>query len=1080
MPSIRPAPSRPFQGSLPLMLIAATLIARAPAVESALAVAVPRCEYRDRPLGIDTPAPRLSWELTATRRGERQSAYQVLVASTPALLDQDRGDLWDPGKVADQRTCQVEYAGKALASHQRCFWKVRAWDRDGRPSAWSAPAEWSMGLLTAAEWKAAWIGFDAAYDPPASEAADDARYALSGLDWVRCPAAATKPGVFTAALRKAVALPEGRIVKSAVLALYAHNSCAAAVNGTAIGEAVHWDRTARLDAAAALHAGGNVIALRLDQTDGLAPAVVGKLVVRFTSGDDLVVPVDASWKAAQQPADGWDRAGFADQAWAQAEALKGTPWKGPPALGDLARLPAPFLRTEFTLAQPARRATAYVTALGTYELHLNGQRVGRDELTPGWPDFRKRVPYQTYDVTALVRTGANALGAVLGDGWYASDLAHLARRNIYGGRPRLLAQLVIEQADGSVQTIVSDGGWKAAYGPIRHADLILGAELDQRLAMPGWDTAGFADQAWRPVVTGGNAPPIIQAAVTEPSRRHEELPALNVSEPRPGCWTFDLGQNMVGWVRLKVSGAAGQRITVRHAEMLNADGTIYTASLRSAPAADFYTLAGGGEEVLEPPFTFHGFRYVEVRGLTGKPALGAVTGIVVHSEMRRTGDFSCSSALVSQLYRNIIWGQKGNHLEIPTDCPQRDERMGWTGDTQFFAPTGAYNFDVAGFFTRWLTTICEDDQLPDGSFPHVVPDLMGSGGATAWGDAALLCTWNVYQVYSDTRVIAAHWPALDRYMTGFLAKHSKDGLTTVGGFGDWLNLGGGAAGPAIDTAYHAHLARIMAEMARAIGRTADAERYAALHETVKAAFARAFVQADGSLKDCSQTGYALAFTMDLLPAALRAQAAGQFVEQIKRFDWHLATGFIGTPRLLPGLHAAGRDDVAYRLLLQESFPSWLFQVKNGATTMWERWDGWTPEKGFQTIEMNSFNHYAFGAVAEYLYGGVGGIRAASPGYRTIVIAPAIQDGLDWAKTSFHSIQGPISTAWKRSGGKLDLEVEIPPGTTATVRIPGSAGKTVLEGGLPVEHADGVRVVGPDGDAVVFAVGSGRYAFSVGR
>ena len=566
----------------------------------------------------------------------------------------------------------------------------------------------------------------------------------------------------------------------------------------------------------------------------------------------------------------------------------------------------------------------------------------------------------------------------------------------------------------------------------------------------------------------------LQASVAEPSRIMEELPARSVSEPRPGCWTFDLGQNMVGWVRLKVRGAAGQRITLRHAEMINADGTIYTAALRSCPAADFYILSGQGEEVFEPFGTFHGFRYVEVRGLEAKPELSAVTGLVVHTPMRRTGNFACSNPLLNQLYSNIIWGQKGNYLEVPTDCPQRDERMGWTGDTQFFAPTAAYNFDVANFFTRWLQT-CEDNQLGDGSFPHVVPDIMGGSGATAWGDAALLCTYNIYRNYGDTRIVADRYACMERYMK-WLEGKTKNGISSVGGFGDWLNAGGGAKKEVMDTAYHAYLSRIMAEMAQAIGRHEDAVRYTQRSDEIKQAFAREFMLPDGSIKESSQTGYALAFSMDLLPAEMRDKAADKFVQEIERFKDHLATGFIGTPRLLPALSKADRDDVAYKLLLTDTYPSWLFPVKNGATTMWERWNGWTPERGFGDIGMNSFNHYSFGAVGEYLYGNVGGIQAGSPGYQTIIIRPVIGDGISWAKTSFASPYGSIATSWQLAGNVLSLDVTIPANTTATVWVPAQAAASVTESGNAIAPAGGVQFLRQENGAAVYAVGSGTYQF----
>ncbi len=1063
-----------------ILCVCGLAILGAAAVQAAT-VAEPRCEGRDDPVGIDVARPRLSWMIRSERRGERQAAYQIVVAASADALARDEGDLWDSGKVISAESYGVQYAGKPLASRTRCLWKVRIWDRDGQASAWGQPAHWSMGLLSRRDWKAEWIGYDAAYQPSPEQAKDDAVLNTRGLPWVHYPVGKAKPGVFGFSLRKRIEIPSDRRIRRAVVVLYAHNLCAVSVNQTPVGGSVWWEKTARIDVTEPLHPGKNLVELTVENTDFLPAAVVGQLVVQLVNGEDLEYVIDGTWRACQRPLGGLDEPEFN---WAFAEPSKDTPW-GTPALNDIPRVPAPYLRKDFKIQQPVKRADLYVTALGCYELHLNGQRVGQDELTPGWSEYRKRVYYQTYDVTKLLKSGENAIGAMLGDGWYASDLAFTGKRKNYGGDPRLLVQLVVQLADGSTQTIVSDGSWKAATGPIRHADLLLGCEYDARVRMDGWDRPGFDEHAWQPVNVGaGDAEKIaVQAAPAEALRRHEELPAVKVTQSRPGWYVFDLGQNMVGWTRLRIHGKPGQRITVRHGEMLNPDGTLYTINLRGATATDFFDLAGTGEETLEPRFTFHGFRYVEVQGLDYQPAPAAVTGIVVHTPMRLTGHFACSSPLVNQLFHNIIWGQKGNYFDIPTDCPQRDERMGWTGDTQFFAPTAAYNFDVQAFFTRWLVTMCEDSQHADGSYAHVSPDMGCGSGSTAWGDAALLCTYNTYRAYGDRRVVADHFSAMERYMQ-FVASRSKGFVPNIGGFGDWLNLGGTASREVIDTAYYAHLARIMSEMAEAIGRTDDARRYAALAGQVRTRFA-AFFQPDGSLAGCSQTGYALAFTMDLVPPGLREKAAAKYADEVKRFNWHLATGFIGTPRLLPGLHAAGRDDVAYKLLLQETYPSWLFQVKLGATTMWERWDGWTPDRGFQTIGMNSFNHYAFGSVGEYLYSVVGGIRAESPGYDKIRIQPVPGEGLNWAEASYRSLHGPIATLWKRAPKGLELSVIVPPNTTATVYVPAGGTRLRVAAGItesdrPAAQAEGVKFLRMEQRAAVYEVGSGSYVFRVGK
>jgi len=974
-------------------------------------------------------------------------------------------------------------------------------------------------------------------------------------------------GVYQSSLRKKVVLPTSEAITNAVAALYADNFCAVYVNGQPMtNPAVRWDATARINVTPWLHTGTNVLALSATNSDAQQSAtVIGRLVVQFASGGVSNIPVDTSWKAAQWPSGNWTQTNYDDSAWTT-PASGGTPW-GTPALNDLARIPAPYLRKNFTVGQTVTRATVYVTALGAYELHINGQKVGNDVLTPGWTQFTKRVYYQTYDVTGMVQGGTNTIGAILGDGWFASDLGGKGSRLNYGGTPRFLAQLVLQLSDGSTQTVVSDGSWKASYGPIQFGDLLMGSGYDARLEMPGWDSTNFDDHAWAPVATGlsattgsysdvtamvtalvtnnqlnfvannttlggdpaygvvkvlqinfklggtnqtlsfaedaavnigGAGQPLtilqalygnslsfpglggiqLQAAVTEPARCLETLAAATLALPKPGCYTFDLGQNMVGWVRLNISGSAGDRITVRHGEMLNPDGSIYTANLRGANATDFYIFATNGAVVYEPRFTFHGFRYVELRGLTASPTLSSVTGVVVHSDMPRTGSFACSSPLVNQLFSNIIWGQKGNYLETATDCPQRDERLGWTGDTEFFVPTATYDFDVQSFFRRHLVTLCEDSQHSDGSFAVVAPDLGAGSGGTAWGDAGWICPYNMYRAYGDTNVIADHYAAMQRDGQ-FDAAHASNYVISSlpGDFGDWLNLGGSASSAVMDTAYYAYYAQAMSEMAAAIGNSADASAYSALHSNIVAAFAK-FFNADGSFADgSSQTAYALAFTLNLVPANLRTQAAQQFANSIAAFDNHLATGFIGTPRLLPALHAAGRDDLAYTVLLQPTYPSWLYQVTLGATTMWERWDGWTPGAGFQTIGMNSFNHYAFGSVGEFLYGVVGGIKPTSPGYQTILIQPVPGTGLTWANTSYQSVRGLISTAWTNSGNTFNLDAVIPPNTTAQIAVPTTNAGAISESGVPAASSPGVTYLGSSNGCALYGVGSGHYSWS---
>ena len=753
--------------------------------------------------------------------------------------------------------------------------------------------------------------------------------------------------------------------------------------------------------------------------------------------------------------------------------------------------PSPYLRKEFRLEGPVRRARLYATARGVYEPYVNGERVGEDVLAPGWTDYRKRVQYQTYDVTGLLAEGQNALGAVLGDGWYAGffgfDPKH--RGAHYGSRAYLLAQLEVEYEDGTTQTVVSDGSWKSSNGPILYSDLLVGESYDARQEMVGWNEPGFDDSGWYPVGVEEVGETLLLAQPDEGVRVTEEVAAKAVTEPERGVYVFDMGQNIVGWVRLKVRGEAGTEVTLRHAEALNPDGTIYTTNLRFARATDRYVLKGGGEEVYEPRFTFHGFRYVEVTGYPGEPPLEAITGRVVHSATPPAGSFECSSPMVNKLQSNIVWGQRDNFLSIPTDCPQRDERLGWLGDAQVFVRTASFNMDVAAFFEKWMVDV-EDAQSSEGAFPDVAP-LFGdrseaflSRGAPAWGDAGVIVPWTIYKTYDDTRIVERHYEAMGRWME-YLRDANPDLLrrNKMGNnYGDWLSpKGADTPKDLLATAYWAYDARLMAEMARVVGRPEDAKRYEDLFEGIKGAFNEAYVAPDGRIKGDTQTCYVVALHMDLLPEGLRPAAAEHLVAAIEREDWHLSTGFVGVGYLCPVLTEAGHRDVAYRLLNNETYPSWGYTIRNGATTIWERWDGWTEENGFQSPNMNSFNHYSLGSVGEWLYRYVAGLDMdpQTAGYGRIVIRPRPGGGLTHARAEYDSVRGRIVSAWSVEGDRFELRVEIPPNTTATVYVPAEGGTEISEGGKPVEQAEGVEGLRTEDGAGVLAVGSGRYEF-VGR
>jgi alpha-L-rhamnosidase len=602
--------------------------------------------------------------------------------------------------------------------------------------------------------------------------------------------------------------------------------------------------------------------------------------------------------------------------------------------------------------------------------------------------------------------------------------------------------------------------------------------------MTGWAEPGFNDSEWYGVGLEGLGQALLVAQPDEGVKVTEEVMANTVTEPESGVYIFDMGQNMVGWVRLKVEGEPGTEVTIRHAEALNPDGTIYTTNLRFARATDHYVLAGRGEEeVYEPRFTFHGFRYVEVTGYPGEPPLDAITGRVVHSATPPTGSFECSSPMVNKLQSNIVWGQRGNFLSIPTDCPQRDERLGWTGDAQIFVRTASFNMDVAAFFEKWMVDV-EDAQSPEGAFPDVAPllpmSLDLSRGAPAWGDAGIIVPWTIYRFYGDTRIVEKHYGAMTRWLD-YLREANPELLrmNKLGNnYGDWLSLFGDTTPrDLLATAYWAYDAKLMAEMARATGRDGDAAAYEELFENIKGAFNRAYVDPEGRVKGDTQTGYVLALHMDLLPEELRAAAAEHLVEAIERKDWHLSTGFVGVGYLCPVLTETGHSDVAYRLLNNETYPSWGYTMRNGATTVWERWDGWTEEKGFQSPNMNSFNHFSLGSVGEWLYRYVAGIDAETPGFGRILIRPRPGGGLTHARAEYDSVRGKIVSAWSIEGDQFNLRVTIPPNTTATIHVPAADGARVSEGGRPVEEAEGVEPLRRDGEEAILSVGSGRYEFA---
>ena len=717
--------------------------------------------------------------------------------------------------------------------------------------------------------------------------------------------------------------------------------------------------------------------------------------------------------------------------------------------GKFTSIPCPFLRKSFHIEKPILQARLYITALGIYEAFINDARIGSDIFNPGWTNYHKRIHYQTYDVTPQIRNGENVLGASLADGWYCGHLAWYGRQH-YGDRPRLLSQLNVTYADGTSDLIRTDDTWQVAYGPLLSADLLMGEAYDARLEFPGWNAPGFDPSGWRQVTVFHTAPAKLVAASVMPVRINKEILPISVTQVDDWPdhrWVFDLGQNMVGHVRLKLHGKSGQTITLRHAEALISDpplspaGSMYTIALRTAQATDRYTLKGVGEETWEPRFTFHGFRFVEVTGCDPDPSLDLLSGQVLHSDLAWSGHFHCSDPLLNRLQQNIQWSQRGNFVSLPTDCPQRDERLGWTGDILAFASTAAFNMDVQAFIKDWLRTLV-DEQWENGAVPSYAPDLGATDdeGGPAWADALVVVPWELYKAYADRDLLSEVYPACQKFIA-WLVENSPGFIRAASGwqgYGDWLSTTE-TPKSLLGTAWFAHSVDLMAGIAGVLGYTGDEVYYNNLFHQVQKAFLRSFVLPGGILLNNTQTGYVLALAFNLLPAELRRPAAFNLSNEIRRNHIKLTTGFIGTPHLLHVLSENGYLELAYDLLLQKEYPSWLYPVTQGATTIWERWDGWRHDRGFQNWMMNSFNHYAYGAVGNWLYSVVAGINIdpENPAYKHFILHPQPGGGLTQVMAELDCPYGKIVSDWRIEKGEFIWRIIIPPNTSATVCLPGT-------------------------------------------
>jgi len=1052
-----------------------------------------RCEYRVNPVGIDVTDPRLSWVLSPVdpkARGLGQKAYRVLAASSEAALRANTGDLWDTGRVQSSDSIQVAYRGKPLVSGAAVFWKVQVWDQDGQASDWSAPAQWSMGLLQPLDWQGRWIGLD---EPTGYRDPGSAYQALVGARWIwDTDNAQTSAPAGERFFRETFNVPGDRKITRAICIIGGDNAADAVLNGEKIVAGSGTTLPAVAGVTSLVHAGDNTIAVRVVHARAGRPAgLIGAVRIEFAAGEPLLVQTGNHWRAIVKPEDGWQNPGFLDAAWQPAKDLGRygmAPW-GDAGFVCEHRLPARLLRKEFAVAGKVRRATVSYAGLGLSELYLNGARVGDHVLSPGLTDYDKHVLYVTFDVTNQLAAGRNALGLLLGNGRYHAprgDAVPMRTRDF--GDPKALLQLNLEYQDGTRASVVSDESWKlSTAGPIRANNEYDGEEYDALLELPGWSRAGFDDSKWQPVQLVKAPAGLMAAQMAEPLRVTGTIKPLSVKKLKPGVYIFDMGQNMVGWCRLSVSGPKGTQVVLRHAETLNSDGSLYVDNLRSARAADVYTLKGEGREVWEPRFTYHGFRYVEVAGFPGEPTVSALEGRVVHDDMEQQADFTSSNELLNRIHKAMFWGIRGNYRSIPTDCPQRDERQGWLGDRSQVSRSESYMFDVAAFYSKWMTDLA-DSQRPDGSIPDVSPNYWPLyNDDLTWPGTFLFVHGMLYDQYGDQRALERNYPAMKKWIEherGYL----KNGLISKDQYADWCVPPEDpklihSQDPArvtdktlIATSYYYELLRVMARFARILDQPTDAADFDSRANQVQDTFQRRFFKLESGIYDNgTQTSSILPLYFNMVPADFRQAVLDSLTRNIEtRSDSHVGTGLVGAQWLMRTLSDNGHAGLAYKIATQKTYPGWGYMIEQGATTIWELWNGNTADPA-----MNSGNHVMqIGDLAVWMYEYLAGLRSdpEKPGFRHAIIHPYPAGDLTFVKASHRSMYGTLASSWKREKGQFDLDVIVPPNTAATVWVPARNPAAVTESGKKVTDVRGVKFLRAEAGYAIYQVESGTYSF----
>jgi alpha-L-rhamnosidase len=1046
------------------------------------------CEHLVNPLGVDAVHPRLGWTLKATsdQRGQKQTAYQILVAGSEKQLAADQGDLWDSGKVASDRCAEIVYAGKALKSYQLCFWKVRVWDQDGKASAWTAPASWSMGILDPQDWKAKWLSYVKL--PPADSANAIKSLSIHGTQkiWLPDQNAAQNVSAGTCYFRKTFTLPDDAKLRWGGVIITVDDQFTLYVNGKKIGkssgEEYAWRHPQRYDLTGVLTPGKNVIAVEAVNTAESPAGLFAAWKVEFENGDCTFGISDSSWRVSKTADVDWEMASFDDSKWPTARIygmINLTPEDKTTMEVDRSdwpqKAPSPIFRKTFNVQKPLARATAMICGLGCYELRLNGGKVGDHVLDPVYTRFDRRDLYATYDVTSQLTQGKNAVGVMLGNGFFnpfARD-AWYFEKTPWRNDPMMLVQLRLDYADGTSEVVASDATWRASTGPVTHDGARHGEDYDARLEPAGWDTAAFDDSSWaEPKIVAGPKG-VLSAEMMPPNRVMQTITPVSVTEPKPGVFVFDMGQNFSGWAQLKVSGPAGAKVTMHYSERILDDGTVDQRI--SAPyvfegpfQTNTYTLKGQGEEVWEPRFAFHGYRYVEVTGFPGKPTADNVRGRVVHTAFAPTGSFECSNELLNKIQQCTLWSYRSNFVGIPTDCPHR-EKNGWTGDAHLACEQAMFNFNNVAAYEMWIQTL-RDQQRPNGMFPGIVPTSgwgFDWGNGPAWDSAFILIPWYCYQYYGDVGLLEANYDQMKRYVD-YLTGRAKDHIVDIG-LGDWVPAKTETPVPVTSTGYYYVDATIVAKTAQLLGKTEDAKKYADLAEEIRKAFNEKFCHKDGTVANNSQTSLSCAIHQGLAAPDQVPAIIDQLVKNVEGNNNHLDTGILGMKYLFRTLTNHGRTDVAYRIATQTTAPSYGAWIQRGATTLWEDWqDGY------------SRNHIMFGDISAWFYQALAGINIdpEQPAFKHFFIRPQPVGDLKWVRATHESIYGPIAVAWEKKEGTFSLDITVPVNTSATVSIPAKNVESITENGKAATQTPGVQFLRMDEGTAVFEVSAGKYTFVV--